>query len=191
MHVRSALLVLIAATATTLAVAPALAHKAHQHGVAKLDVAVEPTRVRFDLATPLDNLVGFERAPRTDAERQRVDTAVAALRDAAALWRIDPAAGCTPGAVTLQAPVLGLDGGAAATAVPAATTEAAEAKETHAELEASWTFDCKDAARAGFVEHGLFAAFARMSRIEVQAVTPRGQMKVNLRKPASRIALAR
>jgi hypothetical protein len=30
-----------------------------------------------------------------------------------------------------------------------------------------------------------------MGRLEVQAVTPRGQMKVTLRKPAGRIALAR
>lgn len=170
------------AVAAGLGSTTAFAQKAHQHGVAKLDVAVEPGRLRIDLTTPLDNLVGFERAPRTDAERQRVDAAVAALRDAAALWRIDPAAGCTPDAVTLLAPVLGLG--------PAAG-EAAAAKGGHADLEASWIFECKDAARAGFVEQGLFAAFARMSRLEVQAVTPRGQMKVTLRKPAGRIALAR
>jgi hypothetical protein len=158
----------------------ALAHKAHQHGVATLDVSVEARRVSLWLKTPLDNLVGFERAPRTDAERQRVEAALAALRDAAALWRIDPAAGCTPGEVVLTAAVLGLGAPAAA-----------EAKDGHADLEARWDFDCRDGARTGFVEHGLFGAFARMGRLEVQAVTPRGQMKVTLRKPAGRIALAR
>ena len=117
---------------------------------------------------------------RTDAERQRVDAALAALRDAAALWRIDPAAGCSPAEVVLTAPVLGLG----AAAAPAG-------KDGHADLEARWDFSCRDGTRAGFVEHGLFAAFARLGRLEVQAVTPRGQMKVVLRKPAGRIALAR
>lgn len=160
--------------------APAAAHKAHQHGVATLDVSVEPRRISLWLKTPLDNLVGFEREPRTDAERQRVDAAVAALRDAAALWRIDPAAGCTPGEVVLLSAPLGLGG-----------TSAAPAKGEHADLEARWDFDCRDGTRTGFVEHGLFAAFARLNRLDVQAVTSRGQMKATLRKPAHRIALAR
>jgi len=160
--------------------APALAHKAHQHGVATLDLSVEPRRLSVWFTSPLDNLVGFEREPRTDAERQRVDAALAALRDAAALWRIDPAAGCSPAEVVLTAPVLGLG----AAAAPAG-------KDGHADLEARWDFSCRDGTRAGFVEHGLFAAFARLGRLEVQAVTPRGQMKVVLRKPAGRIALAR
>ncbi|MBX3636187.1 MAG: DUF2796 domain-containing protein [Rubrivivax sp.] len=161
--------------------APALANKAHQHGVATLDVSVEPRRVSLWLTTPLDNLVGFEREPRSDAERQRVDAALAALRDAAALWRIDPAAGCTPGEVMIKSAVLGLNAPAPAPA----------AKEGHADLEARWDFDCRDGTRTGFVEQGLFEAFARLSRLEVQAVTPRGQMKATLRKPAGRIALAR
>lgn len=172
--------VVLAAGLAAALMPAALAHKAHQHGVATLDVSVEARRVSLWLTTPLDNLVGFERAPRTDAERQRVEAALGALRDAAALWRIDPAAGCTPGEVVLTSAVLGLGAPAAA-----------EAKDGHADLEARWDFDCRDGARTGFVEHGLFGAFARMSRLEVQAVTPRGQMKVTLRKPAGRIALAR
>ena len=63
--------------------------------MAKLDVAVEPSRVTLELDTPLDNLLGFERAPRTDAERQQADAAVAKLKAAAGLFRIDNAAGCT------------------------------------------------------------------------------------------------
>jgi hypothetical protein len=50
---------------------PALAASPHEHGVARLDVAVDAGRVSFSLETPLDNLLGFERAPRTDAERAK------------------------------------------------------------------------------------------------------------------------
>ncbi len=170
------------------AAAPAwAAGKAHQHGVAQLDVAVEPGRVTLELQTPLDGLLGFERAPRTDAERARAAAAIAKLRDAAALFRIDGAAGCTLAKVTLDAPVLGVT--PAGTAAPAAP--AAPAKSEHADLEGRFEFTCKADARPAFVEVGLFEAFSGMKRIELQLVLPKGQMKATLVRPATRVALAR
>jgi len=157
---------------------PSWAGKAHQHGVARLDVAVEPTRVTLDLETPLDNLLGFERAPRNDAERKAADAALARLRDAAVLFRIDPAAGCTLAKVTLVSPALGLGG-------------KPDDKAAHADLDGRFEFDCKAGGRAGFVEVGLFDAFAPLKRVELQVVTPKGQLKATLVKPASRVALVR
>ncbi len=175
---RSMLPALIALLLVPLA-GPAWSGKAHEHGVAKLDVAVEPARISFLLDLPLDGLVGFERAPRTDAERAAVEAALATLREPGKLFRVDSAAGCVPGRVALVAPVLGLG------ATPAAD------KDGHADLEASVEFSCKDTARAGFVEVGLFDAFARLQRVDVQAATRRGQMKATLKRPTSRLPLAR
>lgn len=164
----------------------AWAGKAHQHGVAQLDVAVEPTRVALELDTPLDNLLGFERAPRTDAERAVVDKALARLRAPDGLFRIDSAAGCTLAKVSLVSAVLGL----AAPGVDAA--KAAEAaKGEHAELNGRFEFTCKAGSRASFVEVNLFEAFAQLKRIELQLVLPRGQMKASLLRPATRVALVR
>jgi hypothetical protein len=175
------------ATAGVLALGLALglpasvqAHKAHQHGFGKLEIAVAPDGIEIRLDAALDGFVGFERAPRTDAERQRVRDAEARLRDGAAMFAIDPAAGCTLQAVTLQASVLGW--GEAAAAAP---------QGEHADLEAEYRFQCTDAARAGFIQTALFETFNRLRRVEVQTVTPRGQGKVELRRPNARITLAR
>lgn len=154
------------------------AGKAHEHGVARLDVAVAADGVSIELDTPLDNLLGFERAPRSDAERDKVRSAVARLRDGAALFRIDPAAACTLDRVELVSAPLQL-GPAAATA------------SDHGELEGSYRFNCKAGAKAGFVEVGLFEAFAGLQRVDLQVATPRGQLKATLRRPASRVVLAR
>lgn len=174
------------------ATGPAWAGKPHQHGVAQLDVVVEPTRVTLELDTPLDNLLGFERAPRTDAERAMVDKVLARLRAADGLFRIDSAAGCTLGKVSLVSSVLGL---AAPGANAAQATQAAEAakgaKGDHAELNGHFEFNCKAGQRASFVEVGLFDAFAPMKRVELQLVLPRGQMKASLARPATRVTLAR
>lgn len=169
----------------------AQAHKAHQHGFGKLEVAVAADGIEIRLDAALDGFVGFERAPRTDAERQRVREAEARLRDGAALFGVDPAAGCTFKDMTLQAPVLGWGAPAGPTGAAAAPAVKPAGGDEHADLEAEYRFDCRDGARAGFVEVGLYAAFPRLRRIEAEAVTPRGQMKRELRRPESRLALTR
>ena len=170
--------VMITAASMAGAVVPAAAAPAHQHGVARLDIAVETGRVTLELETPLDNLLGFERAPRTDAERERAAAAVTRLKAADALFRIDAAAGCSLAKVALVSAALGLGG-------------TAPDKEGHADLEGHFEFSCKAGGRAGFVEVGLFEAFAALRRIELQVVSPRGQMKATLMRPASRVALVR
>jgi hypothetical protein len=153
---------------------------AHEHGVARLAVTVDPTHVTLDLDTPLDNLVGFEHAARTDAERERAAAALARLRAAEGLFRIDPGAGCKLSGAELRAPTL----------QPGAAS-AAPAKEGHADLAGHFEFTCKAGARAGFVEVGLFEHFPALRRIDLQVNTPRGQMQATLLRPASRVALAR
>lgn len=54
-----------------ITLAPAAAqhqHHAHTHGVVTLGVAVDQSTITLELSAPLESLVGFERAPRTDAE---------------------------------------------------------------------------------------------------------------------------
>ena len=154
--------------------------KAHQHGVLKLDIAVEGRKLSLQMESPLDNLVGFERAPRNDAERKRVDAALAKLKAGQALFGIDPAAQCSLAKVELTSAVLKL--GAAA---PASKNS------EHADIDAAFEFDCQDAARAAFVDVGLFEAFVGMKQIDVQVATSTGQRKQTLKRPAQRVTLTR
>ena len=175
---------LVMAVAPLLAAGGALAGAAHEHGVARLDVAVDAGRVSIELDTPLDNLLGFERAPRTDAERDKATALVARLRAAEQLFRIDAAAGCTLAKVELVSAALELGKSVVGAATGSAASE-------HSDLNAVFDFRCKNGARAGFVELGLFDAFPALKRIELQVVTPKGQLKASLRKPASRVMLVR
>lgn len=163
-----------------LGVAPVLAcaaGKAHVHGIARLDIAVEARKITVQLESPLDNLLGYERAPRTDAERKQADALVARLKSAETMFRIDPAAQCTLAHVELASSALKLG-------------QPDPAEEGHADIDGSFEFDCADATRAAFIEVGLFE-FARMQRIEVQVAAPRGQFKRDLRRPATRISLSK
>ena len=153
------------------------AGKAHVHGIAKLDIAVETTRLTVQMESPLDNLLGFERAPRTDAERRQADALVARLKAADAMFRIDPAAQCTLAHVELASAALQLG-------------HPDPSEEGHADIDASFEFNCTDATKAAYVDVGLFAA-SRMQQIEVQVATPRGQFKRDLKRPAYRILLTK
>jgi Protein of unknown function (DUF2796) len=172
-------LVLVAA-AFGLNGAHAASKKAHQHGVAALGVAVEKARISITLDSPLDNLLGFERAPRNDDEKQRAEALVAKIKAADTLFRIDPAAGCKLASVEIDAPLLGQG-----------SSPAPAAGSTHADLEADFEFTCTDGSKAGFVEATLFEAFSRLQRIEAQIVGPKGQAKAVLKRPAARITLVR
>jgi hypothetical protein len=152
------------------------AEPAHSHGSARLDIAIEAQKITIELDSPLDSLLGFERAPRTERERQQADAMVATLKAAQALFRIDAAAQCQLAAVELTSAVLKLG-------------KATRSEQSgHADIEGSFEFNCADAAKATHIEHGLFQ-FARMQRIEVQLATPKGQAKRTLKRPASRIDL--
>ncbi len=166
-------------TLLALAVAAGAASaRPHEHGVARLDVAVEARRVTLLLEVPLDSLLGFEHAPRTEPEKAAAAAAVAKLKAAAQMFYIDSSAQCQPAKAELRSGALGLGGASAE-------------KDGHDELEVSYEFTCQDGFKAGFVETGLFEAFSRLQRVDVQAVTRKGQLKATLRRPVGRLPLAR
>lgn len=185
---------ILAAGLTVLSAAGAVAQQhAHVHGRAELNVAVDAQTVTIQLESPLDSLLGFERAPRTDAERKRVADAVKRLQAADKLFRIDPAAQCALKSVELESEVLGLGKDAAAAPQPAAKSgdkhdHKGGDEDEHADIDVTAVFGCANAGKARFVDVGLFEAFPRYKAIDAQVAAPGGQSKRTLTKAAPRLA---
>jgi hypothetical protein len=158
--------------------ATALAHsqKAHEHGAVKLDVAVDGARLQLTMEAPLDNLLGFERAPRNDAERKAAADVLARLRAPAGLFNADAAAQCTLSSAEVKAPVL--------------EPGAKDSKDGHADLDASYTFQCAQPGALRSLDIGLFDAYRRIQRIDVQLAGAKSQAKLTLRRPARTVKLA-
>jgi hypothetical protein len=158
------------------AAAPALAAGAHQHGVARLEVVADGNSLAITLDSPLDNLLSFERAPRTAAERSAVQAMAQQLRNTALLPQPTLAAGCTLRSVTLVSGVLApalLDAPAAPAPAAAGAAPATAQPGGHADLEASWQFDCRTPqALKGLALTGLFQAFPRLRQLDVALVAP-------------------
>lgn len=185
---------------------PALAQQhAHTHGRVSMDVAVDAQTLTLAIESPLDSFLGFERAPRTDAERQRVADMVARLKAADQLFQPDPAAACTLSSVTLSSAVLGLGDAKKEDRHDHAHDHDhgkqqghgdqkghAHAKDEHADIDIDVVFNCAQAPQARYVELGkLFEAFKRIRAIDAQVAAHQGQFKRSLRPDATRLKLER
>lgn len=150
----------------TLSVAfPALGAGAHVHGEATLSVAIDSQMVTLVFDSPLDNLVGFEHAPRTEKQKQAMVAMAARLGEHAKLFVLDAAAGCASVGVKL-APEAGTD-------FVTGTAAKEVGKATHKDQEAAFTFRCKDVAKLRAIEVKLFEAFPRVKRIKASVAGPK------------------
>lgn len=159
--------------AALLLAAPAFAqqghkhdHHAHAHGVAKLEVAVDGANLSLHLETPLDGLLGFERAPRNDKERAVAAEMRRKLADAGKLFLPTTAARCTLKSVQIDAPTL--------------DAKPATGNDEHADLDADFLFTCAQPGKLTGMDVRLFQAFPDMRRIDAQVVSAKGQKATRL-----------
>lgn len=182
----------LAVTATSLLLSSILtisaqAHEAHVHGVGKLDVALDGRTLSLHLDSPLVNLIGFEHAAHSPAERKSAQNMATTLRNAANVFVTSDAAACKVSQVKLVSaaidPVLL---GEAATA-PAPGSH--EDHDGHADLDADFTFQCAHPERLQTIDVRLFDAFKGFISIDVQLVTAKRQGAARLTPSSSRITL--
>jgi hypothetical protein len=180
----------VLALLTVTAALPAAAQQhAHQHGHMALDVAVDAQSITLAIESPLDSFLGFERAPRTDAERKRVADMVARLNAAEQLSQPDPVAACKLSKVVLTSAVLGL--GEKSEAAHSHGEKEGHDSHEHADIDVDIVFTCAKATEARFIDVQLFHVYKRIRTIGAQVASPQGQFKRTLRPDASRLRLTR
>jgi Protein of unknown function (DUF2796) len=162
--------------AAVLALPVSATEHAHQHGVVSLSATLEGELLTLDLDAPLDSLLGFERAPRTAAEREAAAALLRTLNPGQSLWRPNEEARCVLSTTRVDAPVL---------------QQPAKPSSEHADLEASYEFRCAQPAQLTGVVHGLFKAFPRLKRIDWQFALPAGQGKRSIQRDQALLPLKR
>jgi hypothetical protein len=166
----------IAALVASVAVATATRadeftqHAAHEHGKATLDVAVDGGVVEIRLDSPAVNVLGFEHAPRTPAEKQAVDAAAALLGARSGPFAFPVAAKCGLVSAELRAPDWRTPG-------------------EHADYEARWKFSCAAPAALAFVDATFVTSLQLGTQIDANVVTDTLQTRQALRAGALRVRL--
>jgi hypothetical protein len=155
--------------------APALAADkgAHQHGAAALQVSLDGRVLQIAYDGPAENILGFEHAPKTEAQRKTVARAEEQLRQSAQLFTTPPAAACQaqPARIEMKLPSPG-------------------SGETHSEIEVEWRWDCAKPDALAYVDVGLFKAFPRLKQLRAQVVTGKGQTTALLKPNTARLKIA-
>ncbi len=153
---------------------------AHVHGQIQLGVAVDGAQVSVDIDSPLESLLGFERAARSAAEKKLAADWAARLREASVM-RFNPEARCKLVSTDLAAPALGLGA--------QASEAAAQAHGHHADLVGAWAFTCEAPQALRWLDLAFFQLSPHARVINLQWVSGSKQGKQTLKRPQSRLAL--
>ena len=180
--------ILLAVCAVLLAASPALAHGPHEHGAARLNVAVEGSTITIDLESPLANALPFEHAPSTPAQREAVQNMAATLHRADKIFILPAAAQCRLKEVTLESEALPADLLATKNAQQPAKAEhpghdghADQATGAeHADLDASFVFECAKPDALNGMDVSLFSTWPALHELRVQIISPTGQHAAEL-----------
>lgn len=163
----------VATLAWLLATGGAAAQHAHRHGAGSLDLSVEGGGMTVQLVLPLEDVVGFERTPRTAEERGRVEAARARLGEPEALFSVPSEAKCR-----LRSARVDLDA--------ARTTGGKSAH--HGDARADYVFDCAKPEGVRWLDVRLFDAFGSVRSVQVQVATPQAQRGARLSADKRRIS---
>jgi len=175
--------------ALSLSLVPAFAHAAtepahahatlapHEHGTARLDVALDGQTLALDLDSPGMNLVGFEHAPSTDADRAAIAKARAQLAAPVQLFNLPPAAKCSATHQELISPLFGN-----AAAEPAGHDDEDDGDghhHEHSDVDGHFQFTCEHPEALKRLDLSrFFTTFPATHKVLVQAITANGQVGV-------------
>ncbi|MFJ2693534.1 DUF2796 domain-containing protein [Pseudomonas sp. NPDC087336] len=148
---------------------------AHEHGVGRLNAALDGQTLELELDSPAMNLVGFEHAATTDADKAKVAAVRAQLEEPVALFSLAKAAGCVVASQELESPLFGDK--------PEADDEDAkdEHHHDHSEIHAHYQFTCATPGALKTLDlANIFNAFPATQKIQVQLIGPSGQQGVEV-----------
>ena len=156
---------------------------AHEHGVGRLNAALDGKTLALELQSPAMNLVGFEHVATSDADKAKVAAARALLEQPLSLFNLPKAAGCVVENQELESPLFG--------DTPDADDDHGEdAKDEHhhdhSEIHAHYQFTCAtpDALKTLDLAN-IFNAFPATQKIQVQLIGPSGQQGVDVTAKAA------
>lgn len=170
---------LLALAATAVSAEDTRQLDAHQHGVGALDIAVDGTTVAMEFHAPGADIVGFEYAAESAADRAAVSAAVATLTRPLDLFLLPAAAACS---VTHASAELERD--------EAHDEHDEHAEEAgHTEFHAEYTLTCANPEELSAITFAYFDTFENARELKVQIVTGTGAQAFEVQRDAPTLDL--
>lgn len=167
---------------------------AHEHGVGRLNAALDGQTLELELDSPAMNLVGFEHVASTNEDKAKVAAARAQLEKPLVLFSLPKAANCVVSQQELKSPLFGDkpdapdaddhdDDDDHATDGKGATEEH---HHDHSEIHAHYQFTCAAPGALKTLDLSqVFTTFPATQKIQVQLISPSGQQGVEVTSKAA------
>lgn len=145
-------------------------HKAHVHGVASLDLAIEGRTLTAIFESPADSIMGFEHAAKTPDEKKKQTAALARLKARFGEMLLLPAtAQCTWKAAKAEVHVHG----------------------SHADVEAEFTAECKGPLNRGEIRFAFMKVFPDVHELKIQLIGPGQQTGATIKHDEGSLRLGK
>jgi hypothetical protein len=143
--------------------------KAHDHGAAELNIAIEGTKAEIELHAPAMGIVGFEYVPSTAADKKKQADALAALKNNISKVVIfDPALGCK---------------------ITAKSVDINQEEPDHAEVDGDFQVVCAKPLAGSKVSFGMTKTYPAYATLRVQAVGASGQAGAEIKSDKGTLTL--
>lgn len=141
---------------------------AHEHGVGRLDVALDGRTLELQFDSPAMNIVGFEHEATSDDDKAKVANARELLLKPNALFNIPDAANCSATSVKLSSPLFGDKQD------EQGKNDAGDHE--HSEIHGRYAFTCDAPATLKKLDlSNIFNTFPHTRKLQVQLISPSGQ----------------
>lgn len=153
---------------------------AHEHGVASLNAALDGNLLELQLESPAMNLVGFEHAAKSDADKAKVAAAKRELEQPISLFALN-SSDCKATQVELESPLFG--------DADHDHDHDHDHEGEHSDIHAHYRFECAKANELKQLDLAeLFKRFPATEKIQVQLIGPNGQQGVELTPAQPRLS---
>lgn len=154
-------------------------HSTHVHGMATLNAALDSETIFIEFQSPAINLMGFEHAPATAAQKALLQSVQHILSGPEQLFSFIQA-DCRAENVEILLPGI---------LVHHNGLPSHDRRDEHADIQANYQFRCLQLLELKEIKIGLFTLFPGIDRINVQWITDRMQGAAVLTPEASRLKI--
>lgn len=170
---------------------------AHEHGTGRLNIAIEGKRVSMELEVPSADIVGFEHAAKTAAQKTAIKQARATLKNALDVFKLPAEAKCKVAKADIEVHAEGEDDHKDKHKHSHDKASHDHAKEeaedhddghAHSEFHAEYALDCAAPAKLTGIDFRYFTLFPGAAKLQINLVGEKGQTQYEVTREKPRVA---
>ena len=159
----------------------------HEHGAAKLMIAMEGEKLQVEFEVPSESLIGFEHLPKSQSNRKNFNEAIKNLSDPSKLFSTPFKAECLLVGMNVSQSLFSREEEHGDEAEEEHDHDESEKSEIHSEFKSNYCWNCQHLDEIDSIGTQLMSFFPRIEEIRVNWISNNGQGSLELESEDDRI----